>query len=190
MKKGSLVKSDRIVGFTTNLKGGDDMPKARRMNWRARAASMLVLAAAIGGFTAARAEAANPPIPPAWSQILPADKRFVLVMGGAAVLDEETGLVWEQSPDTATVDWLGALSSCNDRTVGGRKGWRLPTIQELTSLVDPTIAFPGPTLLSGHPFSNVPLTGSWSATSNASIATAAWLVFRSEEHTSELQSQR
>ena len=34
-----------------------------------------------------------------WSQILPAATRFQLVMGGAAVLDRETGLVWEQSPE-------------------------------------------------------------------------------------------
>jgi len=32
-------------------------------------------------------------IPPAWSQTLPAAQRFMLVMGGAAVLDKETGLV-------------------------------------------------------------------------------------------------
>jgi len=38
-------------------------------------------------------------IPPAWSQILPAADRFQRVMeGNEAVLDKETGLVWEQSP--------------------------------------------------------------------------------------------
>ena len=41
---------------------------------------------------------------PAWDQTLPAATRFVVLtnMGSQAVLDRETGLVWEQSPDTAT----------------------------------------------------------------------------------------
>ena len=39
-------------------------------------------------------------IPPTWSQKLPAAQRFELVLDGAAVLDKETGLVWEQSPST------------------------------------------------------------------------------------------
>jgi quinol-cytochrome oxidoreductase complex cytochrome b subunit len=33
-------------------------------------------------------------IPPSWHQILPASERFEVVMGGGAVLDKETGLVW------------------------------------------------------------------------------------------------
>ncbi len=44
----------------------------------------------------------------AWSQTLPAADRLVLVMGGGAVWDRETGLVWQQSPSTAAQDWLGA----------------------------------------------------------------------------------
>src|SRR3989304_768790 len=37
-------------------------------------------------------------IPPTWSQKLPAAQRFELVLDGYAVLDKETGLVWEKSP--------------------------------------------------------------------------------------------
>ncbi len=75
-------------------------------------------------------------IPPAWSEILPAADRFKLVMSSAAVLDRETGLVWEQSPDTTTRTWQFAHVHCNQKTVGNRKGWRLATNQELASLVD------------------------------------------------------
>lgn len=40
-------------------------------------------------------------IPPTWSHTMPAAQRFEVVFDGEAVLDKETGLVWEQSP---TVD--------------------------------------------------------------------------------------
>jgi Protein of unknown function (DUF1566) len=108
-------------------------------------------------------------LPPTWDQILPVAQRFVLVMGGAAVLDKETGLVWEQSPDTTIRDWFSAQSFCNHRAVGGREGWRLPTVQELASLVDPTQAEPA--LPVDHPFSleqsSIAFGFWWSATSVA-----------------------
>lgn len=49
-------------------------------------------------------------IQPAWSQILPAGQRYQLVMGGAAVLDRETGLVWKQSSSFVHT-WLDAQAS-------------------------------------------------------------------------------
>jgi hypothetical protein len=59
-------------------------------------------------------------------------------------------------------------------TVGNRKGWRLPTIQELASLLDPSVAFTGvPALPIGHPFT----LGSvfyWSATSDSERPDLAW----------------
>ncbi|PTL37069.1 hypothetical protein CLG94_00625 [Candidatus Methylomirabilis limnetica] len=96
----------------------------------------------------------------------------------AAVLDWETGLVWEQSPEnsksnpTFVQNWHNAQASCNFRTVGGRKGWRLPTIQELASLVDPTQS--SPALPRGHPFSNVHSSPYWSATTNTIDSSFAW----------------
>src|SRR2546426_12515662 len=53
----------------------------------------------------------------------------------------------------------------------------LPTLQELASLVDPTVPFPGPTLPAGHPFSNVQSSAYWSATTNAANTNVAWAVF-------------
>jgi hypothetical protein len=110
-------------------------------------------------------------IPPTWSQILPAAQRFQLVMGGDAVLDKETGLVWEQSPSTDGFYWAAAQSHCNNLIVATRLGWRLPTIQEMSSLA----VSPG-SLPVGHPFTNVS-TGSdhWSATTSADDTARAWL---------------
>jgi hypothetical protein len=40
-----------------------------------------------------------------------------------------------------------------NKIVGGRKGWRPPKVEELSSLIDPLQS--APTLPSGHPFTNV-----------------------------------
>ena len=82
-----------------------------------------------------------------------------------AVLDRETGLVWERSPSTQTLAWSNARLFCAQKAVGGRGGWRLPAFNELASLVDPTITTPGvPRLPLGHPFQNVQAATYWSAT--------------------------
>ncbi len=101
-----------------------------------------------------------------WSQILPASERFELVMGGAGVLDKETALVWEQSPAVTSVTWFTALTHCFTKKTDGRGGWRMPTIEELHSLVDSTQS--DPPLPNGHPFSTNVLTSSyWSSTTIA-----------------------
>jgi hypothetical protein len=113
---------------------------------------------------------------PSWDQTLACTAtttcpRFIVLsnMNSEAVLDRETGLVWERSPGTTALLWSEAhinfQNGCNNKRVGNRGGWRLPTIQELMSLMDPTVAPPGPILPPGHPFSNVQTSDSyWSAT--------------------------
>jgi hypothetical protein len=68
-----------------------------------------------------------------WDQALPAAQRFVVLaaFNNEAVLDKNTGLVWEKSPQTTTNTWLGACHDCLNKTIGGQKGWRLPSIPEL-----------------------------------------------------------
>ena len=121
------------------------------------------------GFSSATAQTvANGPYyaTPSWDQTLPVATRFIVLsnMNSAAVLDRETGLVWEQSPLGLLNSWGGAHLRCNTKTLGGRLGWRLPGLQELASLIDPAVAAPGPTLPAGHPFSNVQ-PAYWTATS-------------------------
>jgi hypothetical protein len=85
--------------------------------------------------------------------------------------------VWEQSPDGVNVrTWFNALSHCYQKTVGGRKGWRLPTIKELASLVEPGDPPGGPDLPPGHPFDNVQSSVYWSATTDAGSTADAWVV--------------
>lgn len=141
--------------------------------WRARLLAALLLIV-----LPARAFAAPPP---AWDKKLPADKRFVLLWctgSGVnktcpAVLDKETGLVWERTPSAALVaDWdsaSGAVATCYAKAVGDRLGWRLPTVEELYSLVDPTTS--APSLPTGHPFlgvQSIPGDVYWSITAQPS----------------------
>jgi hypothetical protein len=109
------------------------------------------------------------------SRILPASERFEMVLDGKAVLDKQTGLIWEQSPDTTTRSWAGAIAYCDNKTTGGRKGWRLPTVKKLASLVNPSHTVPA--LPSGHPFSNVQSTIYWSLSTSGSDSSNPGIVF-------------
>ena len=122
-----------------------------------------------------------------WDQRITTPNRFELVLGGGAVLDHETELVWERNPG-ATGDWASAVDRCYRRTVGGlaqiggrlspgRKGWRLPTVEELASLVEPSQELPA--LPSGHPFEigkGVTALGFWTHTTSAADHDQAYVV--------------
>ncbi len=116
---------------------------------------------------------------PSWDQKLQCDTpatcpRFIVLSNwnSAAVLDRETGLVWERSPSTSAFNWTVAQSYCNILTLGNRKGWRMPTVQELASLVDPMQS--DPALPDGHPFQNVRSSSYWSATTTAGSTSYKW----------------
>jgi len=113
-----------------------------------------------------------------WDKKLPSASRFTILsaFGDAAVRDDETGLVWEKTLETTEMSWTDARAACANKDVGGRKGWRLPSISELASLVDPSIRT-GHTLPLGHPFTNVQMDVYWSATTVAGAPNSAWLVF-------------
>jgi hypothetical protein len=71
--------------------------------------TLTLIALALVGFAANPAGAATTAAGPyyanpSWDQTLPSSTRFIVLsnMNSAAVLDRETGLVWEQSPSTVT----------------------------------------------------------------------------------------
>jgi hypothetical protein len=111
-------------------------------------------------------------------KVLPDAQRFVVLpsFNNEAVLDNVTGLVWERSPQATSARWMTARRTCIEKNVGGQKGWRLPSLEELTSLVDSSIAPPGPTLPPGHPFLTVQSTVYWSATRVDEDARGSWAV--------------
>jgi hypothetical protein len=74
------------------------------------------------------------------------------VASSQTVKDTVTGLTWQRNAPTTTYNWGAADSYCATNTFpAGTTGWRLPSVKELTSIVDfsannPSIdstAFPG-----------------------------------------------
>jgi hypothetical protein len=92
-----------------------------------------------------------------------ATKRFIVLpaFSNQAVLDKETQLVWERTPNNAYTHFDGALVVCLSNARGGRKGWRLPTAAELLSLQ----GVGAQTLPDGHPFQYLSSGNYWTATS-------------------------
>jgi hypothetical protein len=106
-------------------------------------------------------------VPPSWHRTLSstggcASERFDCVLDGNAVLDRETGLVWEKVPDTNTMAWDSAITACQNRYYAGRMGWRLPTVSELMTLNDTTQGETG--LPDDHPFTVGDFDAFWTST--------------------------
>lgn len=95
------------------------------------------------------------------------------------VLDKETGLIWARDANVIGLqNWIDANTLCREIELGNRSGWRLPTVEELSSLVDPgqsDLALPP-----GHPFVNVQygagVPGYWTSTNYENPSGAAWFV--------------
>jgi len=112
----------------------------------------------------------------AWDKNLPSASRFTVLtdFGGAAVRDNNTGLVWEQAPDATTRTWVQSIIYCVNKNVGGTRGWRLPSVAELASLINPTLAQP---FVPASVFTGVQLEFYWSATKAADAPLpSAWFV--------------
>ena len=121
------------------------------------ALSFLVVANAGGG------EESIAPVPDK-SKTMPANdggpdgcgsSRFDCVMGGEAILDNQTGLVWVRDAQFIgkKVSWEDAVKIVESIELGGEKGWRLPTRDELITLLDTSQSEPA--LPHGHPFLNI-----------------------------------
>jgi hypothetical protein len=136
--------------------------------------ALVILTVALAAATARAQTVANGPYyaPPSWDQTIPCTSaancpRFIVLsnMNSAAVLDRETGLVWERAPEALPRTQFLARSACNRLTLGTRKGWRLPTLQEMLTLFDGDPAnTSSPRLPPGHPFINIQVESYWTST--------------------------
>ena len=95
------------------------------------------------------------------------------------VLDKETRLVWPRDANlVGQHNWLDSNTLCRELELGNRSGWRLPTVEELSSLIDP--GQPDLALPPGHPFVNIQygsgVPAYWSSTNSENPTGAAWFV--------------
>ena len=102
--------------------------------------------------------------------------------GAGTVAHTPTGLIWKRCSEGQT--WTGSTCSGSATTYtwdqavaltsnfSGNSDWRIPTEEELISLVDYTIPYPGPTINATW-FPNTPASDFWSASVNANNSSYA-----------------
>lgn len=83
-------------------------------------------------------------------------------MASEAVLDRETGLVWQKTPSPVAVDYGMAVRVCEFGTTGNRMGWRVPRMLEMQSLME--VSAGQAALPAGHPFGILPGVSYWTST--------------------------
>ena len=98
--------------------------------------------------------------------------RYAIVDG--TVHDAKTNLTWQQVVSSTTYTQADAVSYCSTLGLNGAT-WRLPTMKELLTIVDLSVAPPGPTIDSTA-FPGTPGAYFWSSTQYAGTAGSAWSV--------------
>lgn len=87
----------------------------------------------------------------------PASVRMFVDNLDGTVVDTRSGLVWQQVVSAATTGQGGASTACTSVNLGAfATGWRLPSIAELTTLIDDSLPPPSYVLLlsTGNPTGN------------------------------------
>jgi hypothetical protein len=108
------------------------------------------------------------------------------IPGDGTVHDTATKLIWQQDANLKGLAWANAGPYCAGLTSPAGGGWRLPTVNELASLLD--YSRPGSPFIDPVPFPGVPAQSStnarnafWSSTSlvgtSVGLTQGAWLVY-------------
>ena len=96
--------------------------------------------------------------------------RYTTNSSQSLVTDVRTGLVWQEPPAAATYTWEQAQAYCRNLSIGGMRGFRLPTLKELLTLVDPVRVRPAIDL---RAFPNTSLDWFWTSSNRHSAGPAA-----------------
>lgn len=99
----------------------------------------------------------------------------LLLNGDGTVTDKSTGLMWQQEIG-GEMNWKDALAYCGNLSLAGYGDWRLPTVEELKSIVQLNYGLLDNLLLNMMYFSDTLVTGHWSSTTDAELPDSAWYV--------------
>ncbi len=91
---------------------------------------------------------------------------------GDIVKDNVSKLEWQDDVVGSSMRWESAIGYCEGLTLEGYSDWRLPNINELTSIVDRSKV--GPAIVQG--FENTS-SSYWSSTTLESSKNAAWYLY-------------
>jgi serine/threonine-protein kinase len=65
-----------------------------------------------------------------------ADHLRLILMGDGTVRDKETGLTWERHRGSEPLAWEAAAAYCSALVLAEKEDWRLPTTEELLTLIE------------------------------------------------------
>ncbi len=91
--------------------------------------------------------------------------------GNGTAKDTATGLVWQKVSDGVSRSWSDASAYCDSLTLGGRSDWRLPRVDELSTIVDYDRYGPA-----RDPIFKGPPGYYWSATDFAGSIGGSWII--------------
>ncbi len=93
---------------------------------------------------------------------------------GNIVTDSSTGLQWQDDAVGSNMTWTAAIDYCETLTLDTYSDWRVPNLNELTSMVDNTKANPS---IDTSVFQNTAPNDYWSSTTYAGGSDSAWYVY-------------
>jgi Protein of unknown function (DUF1566) len=102
-----------------------------------------------------------------------ATSRYVVSKKGGTVFDNETKLTWQREVPDKEYTHAEALAYAKQFRLDGHDTWRLPTIEELSTIVDFTKFKPA---IDTNAFPGTPSEWFWSSSPSANSTSYAWVV--------------
>lgn len=174
----SAIASVVLIGGGLLMSYGTEVPSTGAQ--AASANQLTVMINKLSQFTAPAEEPSTAPFHSAVDTDHSSAARFVAAFPGA-VLDKQTGLVWEEMPDATPRTWTDATRYCLDKTVVGTIGWRLPSMAELKSLQHLSM---GPPFVPAGVFTRVQSSTYWSVSTSAKVPIGVSFVHLVDNRTS------
>jgi hypothetical protein len=95
-------------------------------------------------------------------------------LGGCAIIhDSVTGLSWQKYASGQILGWTGALQHCESSGQDGFLDWRLPSVKELETIVNPAVLNPA---VDANLFPGTPVELFWTSTPYVDNPANAWAV--------------